>query len=304
MKKIMKALSLPFCMVVVLTMLSCNNVHETGESANYVKITFDREIDTTYTPQKLVETFYSMLTFRDHTSAIDLFEVSMDCPDYALEDLAKENEMFLNAHTPVTYNVTSVELSPDSNRAKITAVLQMANGVNRTEYLTAIKTKTHGWRLLGHIDGANDEEKQKNAKESEAADRSNDNKSKSAPEIQSICNTKWTFTDAHGNKFVLYIKGMARDGESAKTELEKNGTIVEYNTIEPKYRDSWKKTGFMGYGFGSGTGSASETRIYFESSDYLWLSSALWDYEAGLLYSSRNAYEAEAKTHLKIQKAR
>ena len=120
----------------------------------------------------------------------------------------------------------------------------------------------------------------------------------------SICNTKWSFTDAQGNGFVLKINGMSRDGESAKTELEKNGTIVEYNTIKPEYRDYYQKTGFMGYIFGSGTGNASDGIINFSSSERGWLSTALWDYNEGFLYRDRNAYDAEAPTRLKIKKAK
>lgn len=119
-----------------------------------------------------------------------------------------------------------------------------------------------------------------------------------------ICNTKWSFVDARGNNFVLYIKGMARDGKSAKTELEKNGTIVEYNTVEPEYRDIFHDTGFMGYEFGSGTGNATDTKIYFSTSEGGWLGTAVWDYEEGFLYKNSNAYDAESQTRLKIKKVR
>ena len=48
-----------------------------------------------------------------------------------------------------------------------------------------------------------------------------------------ICNTKWGFTDAQGNRFTLTIKEMARDRKSAKMELEKNGMVVVYGTVGP-----------------------------------------------------------------------
>lgn len=120
-----------------------------------------------------------------------------------------------------------------------------------------------------------------------------------------ICNTKWSFVDAVGNNFVLYINGMARDGKTAKMELEKNGKIVEYGTVKPKYRDILHDTGFIGYEF-NGSGDATETKIFYNSSDFgCWIQFGIWDYEAGYLYKDKNAYDAEAPNmRLKIKKVR
>lgn len=119
----------------------------------------------------------------------------------------------------------------------------------------------------------------------------------------SICNTKWSFTDAQGNGFVLKINGMARDGKSAKMELEKNGTVIMRGTAEPEYEDYYHKTGFMGYKF-RGDYDMQESTIYFTSSDYNWLRFSIWDYDAGYLYESQTAYNAESPTRLKIKKVK
>lgn len=119
----------------------------------------------------------------------------------------------------------------------------------------------------------------------------------------SICNTKWSFTDAQGNGFILRINGMSRDGESAKMELEKNGTVIVYGTVKPRYRD-WHKTDFMGYEFDEGSCDATISKIYYTSSDYHWIGTSLWDYEEGFLYSDQTAYDAEALTRLKIKKVK
>ena len=119
----------------------------------------------------------------------------------------------------------------------------------------------------------------------------------------SICNTKWSFTDAQGNGFVLRINGMSRDGKSAKMELEKNGTIVVYGTVKPKYRDIFYETDFMGYDF-EGDGDTHESKIYYSSSDYSWIGFAIWDYDEGFLYQRSSDYDAESPTRLKIKKVK
>lgn len=112
-----------------------------------------------------------------------------------------------------------------------------------------------------------------------------------------ICNTKWGFTDAQGNRFTLTIKEMARDGKSAKMELEKNGMVVVYGTVGPDWL-----TDYVGYGFAGGGDNLTEERIYYSQANYDWICHAKWDIDEGFLYSGINDYNAESTIRLKVNR--
>lgn len=108
--------------------------------------------------------------------------------------------------------------------------------------------------------------------------------------IGQILNTKWSFTSADGFEFILDIKGLGRDGESAKAELLWNGNVQEYITI--KLYKTHTSNGYipMGYEFDCNT----SFKIYFSAIKYGWLAFAIWDYSNGYLYEDRDSFNSEA----------
>lgn len=107
-----------------------------------------------------------------------------------------------------------------------------------------------------------------------------------------MCNTKWSFVDAQGDNFMLIVKEMARDGKSAKIELEKNGTVLFYGTVSY----------FEGYYKFSGS---EYVPIYYSNDGTCHsFNSARWDYDAGYLYQDSDAYNAESPKRLKLKKVK
>jgi len=108
--------------------------------------------------------------------------------------------------------------------------------------------------------------------------------------IGQILNTKWSFTSADGFEFILDIKGLGRDGESAKAELLWNGNVQEYITI--KLYKTHTSNGYipMGYEFDCNT----SFKIYFSAIKYGWLEFAIWDYSNGYLYKNGDSFNSEA----------
>ena len=108
--------------------------------------------------------------------------------------------------------------------------------------------------------------------------------------IGQILNTKWSFTSADGFEFILDIKGLGRDGESAKAELLWNGNVQEYITI--KLYKTHTSNGYipMGYEFDCNT----SFKIYFSAIKYGWLEFAIWDYSNGYLYEDGDSFNSEA----------
>ena len=95
-----------------------------------------------------------------------------------------------------------------------------------------------------------------------------------------ICNTKWSFTDARGNNFVLDIKEMDRNGKKARVEVVKNGEKLDDATI--------------GYyplmGFYDIYGCYED--VYFPSEKKSLIFSR-WDCENNYLYMDGNAFDFE-----------
>lgn len=108
--------------------------------------------------------------------------------------------------------------------------------------------------------------------------------------IGQILNTKWLFTTADCFEFILDIKGLGRDGESAKAELLWNGNVQEYITI--KLYKTHTSNGYipMGYEFDCNT----SFKIYFSAIKYGWLEFAIWDYSNGYLYEDGDSFNSEA----------
>ena len=106
-----------------------------------------------------------------------------------------------------------------------------------------------------------------------------------------ILNTKWEFSDAMHDNFVLEIKGMARDGESAKAEVLKNGNNIGHILIQVE-----KLLGYDGIdalkfencdniriAFPADFSKGYATRMAF----------ICWDYENDFLYANRDALTCE-----------
>ena len=96
--------------------------------------------------------------------------------------------------------------------------------------------------------------------------------------LAQICNTKWSFTDYEGNKFILNIKGTDRDGDYARVEVVKNGVNIGYAEIR-----AWRILGY--YTIGS-----INDEIYFKSGKSHRL---YWDFRYNYLYSDADAFDFE-----------
>ena len=129
---------------------------------------------------------------------------------------------------------------------------------------------------------------------SQVSERTNNSEKKNnktvGNEISRICNTKWTFTDSKGYKYVLKIDGVARDGESARAELIKEDGGIDYATVVVGYRGWGDEMEFDYYRFNE----SAYTHLYFPSSNYSVLDIMRWDYDNGYLYKNVNAFESES----------
>ena len=115
-------------------------------------------------------------------------------------------------------------------------------------------------------------------------------------DLQSLCNTKWEFTDARGRKFVLKITDFSKTGKSVKAELFKDGEHNANGTISLDWRDPL-------YEFDFPTETGKDKAYIYYPDDSSWLEFACWDYENGYIYKSSSAWEAEdSSLRLKIKK--
>lgn len=115
-------------------------------------------------------------------------------------------------------------------------------------------------------------------------------------DLQSLCNTKWEFTDARGRKFVLKISDFSKTGKSVKAELFKDGEHNANGTISLDWRDPV-------YAFDFPTETGKDKAFIYYADDSSWLEFACWDYENGFIYESSSAWEAEDPSlRLKIKK--
>ncbi len=106
-----------------------------------------------------------------------------------------------------------------------------------------------------------------------------------------ILNSKWEFVDAMHNSFVLDIKEMARDGESAKAEVIKNGNNIGHILIQVEQLLGYdgidalefKNCDNIRIAFPADFSKRYATRMAF----------ICWDYENGFLYADRDALTCE-----------
>ena len=107
--------------------------------------------------------------------------------------------------------------------------------------------------------------------------------------IGEILNTKWSFTTADGIKYILDIKGLGRNGKSAKAELLRNGNVQEYITIE--LYETYTSDGYVPMGYEL---HCDYFKIHYSPLKYGTLNYAIWDYSNGYLYENSGSFNAEA----------
>ncbi len=106
-----------------------------------------------------------------------------------------------------------------------------------------------------------------------------------------ILNSRWTFTDAFKDTYVIDIKDLSRDGESAKADVIKNGNNLGPILIKV---ESWLlRDGIPALEFKN----ADKVRITFlydfKDGYSTNMEFVLWDYKEGYLYADRDALKSE-----------
>lgn len=106
-----------------------------------------------------------------------------------------------------------------------------------------------------------------------------------------ILNSKWEFTDAMHDNFVLDIKEVTRDGESVKAELLKNGNNVGHILVQVDQVLDFKGIAALRFE------NCDNIRVAFPSDFSKGYATSMdficWDYENDFLYADQDALKCE-----------